>query len=120
MMKIYEGQRGYEMVLTIDADLQAAVNQIVEEEMLSAKKNSSTTKYLREAYIVMTNPNTGEILAMTGRIIEWDDEKKEYVFTDNSLGTFQNSFTMGSVVKGATLLAGYNANATTLGASSFG
>ena len=52
---------------------------------------------------------------MTGRIIEWDDEKKEYVFTDNSLGTFQNSFTMGSVVKGATLLAGYNANATTLG-----
>lgn len=113
--EIYEGQRGYEMVLTIDADLQAAVNQIVEEEMLSAKKNSSTTKYLREAYIVMTNPNTGEILAMTGRIIEWDDEKKEYVFTDNSLGTFQNSFTMGSVVKGATLLAGYNANATTLG-----
>ena len=92
--EIYEGQRGYEMVLTIDADLQAAVNQIVEEEMLSAKKNSSTTKYLREAYIVMTNPNTGEILAMTGRIIEWDDEKKEYVFTDNSLGTFQNSFTM--------------------------
>ena len=113
--EIYEGQRGYEMVLTIDADLQAAVNQIVEEEMLSAKKNSSTTKYLREAYIVMTNPNTGEILAMTGRIIEWDDEKKEYVFTDNSLGTFQNSFTMGSVVKGATLLAGYNANATTVG-----
>lgn len=113
--EIYEGQRGYEMVLTIDADLQAAVNQIVEEEMLNAKKNSSTTQYLREAYIVMTNPNTGEILAMTGRIIEWDDEEKEYVFTDNSLGTFQNSFTMGSVVKGATLLAGYNANATTLG-----
>jgi len=62
---VYEGQRGYEMVLTIDADLQAAVDAIVEEEMLNAKKNAATTKYLREAYVVMTNPNTGEILAMT-------------------------------------------------------
>lgn len=112
--EIYEGQRGYEVVLTVDADLQAAVNQIVKEELLSAK-NSSTTQYLREAYIVMTNPNTGEVLAMTGQVIEWDDEKKEYVITDNSLGSFQSAFTVGSVVKGATLLAGYNYNATTIG-----
>lgn len=113
--EVYEGQRGYEMVLTIDADLQAAVDSIVEEELLNAKKNSATTKYLREAYIVMTNPNTGEILAMTGRIIDWDEEKKEYVLYDNSLGTFQSAFTVGSVVKGATLLSGYNYGATYLG-----
>lgn len=102
--EIYEGQRGYELVLTIDAELQAAVNDIVRDELLNAKKNSSTTKYLREAYIVMTNPNTGEVLAMTGNIIDWDDEAKDYVIYDNSLGTFQSSFTVGSVVKGATLL----------------
>lgn len=104
---IYEGQRGYELVLTIDAELQAAVNQIVKEELINAKKNSSTTQYLREAYIVMTNPNTGEILAMTGNIIEWDEEAKDYKIIDNSLGTFQNSFTVGSVVKGASLLTGF-------------
>lgn len=105
--EIYEGQRGYELVLTIDAELQAAVNQIVKEELINAKKNSSTTQYLREAYIVMTNPNTGEILAMTGNIIEWDEEAKDYKIIDNSLGTFQNSFTVGSVVKGASLLTGF-------------
>lgn len=113
--EIYEGQRGYELVLTIDADLQAAVNEIVKAELLNAKKNSSTTQYLREAYIVMTNPNTGEILAMTGNIIEWDDEAKDYVIYDNSLGTFQNSFTVGSVVKGATLLTGFKYGVTTPG-----
>lgn len=113
--EIYEGQRGYELVLTIDADLQAAVNEIVKDELLNAKKNSSTTQYLREAYIVMTNPNTGEILAMTGNIIEWDDEAKDYVIYDNSLGTFQNSFTVGSVVKGATLLTGFKYGVTTPG-----
>ena len=113
--EIYEGQRGYELVLTIDADLQAAVNEIVKDELLNAKKNSPTTQYLREAYIVMTNPNTGEILAMTGNIIEWDDEAKDYVIYDNSLGTFQNSFTVGSVVKGATLLTGFKYGVTTPG-----
>ena len=63
----------------------------------------------------MTNPNTGEILAMTGNIIEWDDEAKDYVIYDNSLGTFQNSFTVGSVVKGATLLTGFKYGVTTPG-----
>ena len=110
--EIYEGQRGYELVLTIDAELQAAVNDIVRDELLNAKKNSSTTKYLREAYIVMTNPNTGEVLAMTGNIIDWDDEAKDYVIYDNSLGTFQSSFTVGSVVKGATLLSGFKYGVT--------
>ncbi|MCI8702138.1 MAG: penicillin-binding protein 2 [Turicibacter sp.] len=113
--EIYEGQRGYELVLTIDAELQAAVNDIVRDELLNAKKNSSTTKYLREAYIVMTNPNTGEVLAMTGNIIDWDDEAKDYVIYDNSLGTFQSSFTVGSVVKGATLLSGFKYGVTTPG-----
>ena len=113
--EIYEGQRGYELVLTIDAELQAAVNDIVRDELLNAKKNSSTTKYLREAYIVMTNPNTGEVLAMTGNIIDWDDEAKDYVIYDNSLGTSQSSFTVGSVVKGATLLSGFKYGVTTPG-----
>ncbi len=113
--EIYEGQLGYELVLTIDAELQAAVNDIVRDELLNAKKNSSTTKYLREAYIVMTNPNTGEVLAMTGNIIDWDDEAKDYVIYDNSLGTFQSSFTVGSVVKGATLLSGFKYGVTTPG-----
>lgn len=111
--EVYEGQRGYELVLSLDAELQAAVNQIVENELLAAKTNRPVaTQYLREAYIVMLNPNTGEVLSMTGKVIEYNEETKQYEIYDNSLGTIQNAFTMGSVVKGATLLAGYNYGVT--------
>lgn len=113
--EIYEGQRGYELVLSLDADLQAAVNQIVESELLAAKTNRPVaTQYLREAYVVMLNPNTGEVLSMTGKIIEYNEETKQYEIYDNSLGTIQSAFTMGSVVKGATLLAGYNYGVTNI------
>ncbi len=112
--EIYEGQRGYELVLGLDADLQAAVNKIVEDELLAAKARGNTTQYLREAYIVMMNPNTGEVLSLTGKIIEFNEETQQYEVYDNSLGTIQSAFTMGSVVKGATLLAGYNYGVTNI------
>lgn len=110
--EIYEGQRGYEMVLSLDANLQAAVNQIVEDELLAAKTRSNTTEYLRQAYVVAMNPNTGEVLSMTGKIIEFNEETGQYDIYDNSLGTIQSAFTMGSVVKGASLLAGYHYGVT--------
>ncbi|MGL4336821.1 MAG: peptidoglycan D,D-transpeptidase FtsI family protein, partial [Turicibacter sp.] len=111
--QIYEGQRGHEVVLTLDADLQAAVNKIVEEELI-ATKASAGTDYLREAYIVMMNPKTGEILSLTGKIIEYNEETKQYEVYDNALGSIQNAFTMGSAVKGVSLLAGYNYGVTNL------
>ncbi|MFR9295867.1 MAG: penicillin-binding transpeptidase domain-containing protein, partial [Turicibacter sanguinis] len=111
--EIYEGQRGYELVLSLDAELQAALNKIVEDELIAAKTNRPVaTQYLREAYVVMLNPNTGEVLSMTGKVIEYNEETKQYEIYDNSLGTIQNAFTMGSVVKGASLLAGYHYGVT--------
>ena len=110
--EIYEGQRGYEMVLSLNANLQAAVNKIVEDELLAAKTRSNTTEYLREAYVVALNPNTGEVLSMTGKIIEFNEETGQYEVYDNSLGTVQSAFTMGSVVKGGSLLAGYHYGVT--------
>lgn len=54
--EIYEGQRGYELVLSLDAELQAALNKIVEDELIAAKTNRPVaTQYLREAYVVMLN-----------------------------------------------------------------
>ena len=112
--EIYEGQRGYEAVLTIDSELQAAVDKIVSDELLETKKEPET-EYLREAYIVMLDPQTGEVLAMSGKIVEYNEEEKKYEIFDNSLGTLQNAFTMGSAVKGASILAGYDMGATVIG-----
>ena len=75
--------------------------------MERAKATRSGAKYLREGFVVVVNPNTGEILSLNGKIL--DDDNK---FTDHPLGTMYNSYTMGSVVKGATLLTGYEYGVT--------
>ena len=110
-----EGQPGFHLSLTLDAELQYRINEMVERELLNARRNGGvTTRHLREAYIVMTNPHTGEILAMVGKVITEDDDG-HLIVVDNPLGTFQSSFTVGSSIKAATLLAGYNDGVTQIG-----
>ncbi|PJH69113.1 penicillin-binding protein 2, partial [Salmonella enterica subsp. enterica serovar Typhimurium] len=60
------------------------------------------------AYAVALDPNNGDVLAMSGKSIE-DGE-----IQDDTLGTIQNAFTMGSSVKAATVLAGYMDGAITI------
>ena len=108
--EIYKGQPGFDITLTIDSQLQKRVDDILASHMTNAKAKRPGAKYLREGYVVIMNPHTGEILSMNGKIL--DDDGKIY---DNALGTFQSSFTVGSVVKGATLLAGYQSGKTKFG-----
>jgi len=108
--ELYEGVVGADLMLTIDTEFSNHVDDILEYHMRNAKNSRAGAKYLREAYIVVVVPNTGEILSLNGKILG-DDGK----FTDHSLGTMHNSFTMGSVVKGASLLAGYEYGTTKFG-----
>ena len=108
--EIYEGMQGADLTLTIDTDFSNHIDDILESHMRNAKNNRPGAKYLREAYVVVVDPNTGEILSLNGKILG-DDGK----FTDHSLGTIHNSFTMGSVVKGASLLTGYEHGVTNFG-----
>ncbi|MGM9927455.1 MAG: peptidoglycan D,D-transpeptidase FtsI family protein [Bacillus sp. (in: firmicutes)] len=89
-----KGETGKDVVLTIDINLQQKVDQIVEEEF--AKEPSADG-----AYVVMMNPKTGEILAISGK--NRDGSKIE----DNAYGAIYNAYAMGSAVKGATVLTGY-------------
>lgn len=110
---ISEGQRGSDLVLTIDMDLQKAVEQILEEELLSAKQ-SSGTPYLDRAFVVMMNPKTGELLSMAGKVYT-KDENGKLVFQDYALGAMNSSYEMGSAIKGATMLTGYETGAIDIG-----
>jgi len=113
--EIYQGQSGFELVLTLDSQLQAEVDLLLSKKLLTLKESMDTAKYLREGYVVILNPNTGEILSMNGKIMELNPKTNNYEIRDNALGTFQSAFTVGSVVKGATLLAGYESKATSIG-----
>ncbi|OCA84891.1 penicillin-binding protein [Bacillus sp. FJAT-27986] len=104
--ELSDGQRGKDLVLTIDIDFQKKVETIIEEE-LRAKKAAYYAPYLDRAFVVAMNPNTGEILALAGKQYVWDDEKNKYEMKDFAQGTYTTAYAMGSAVKAATVLTGY-------------
>jgi penicillin-binding protein A len=101
---ISEGQRGKDLVLTIDLELQKKVEEILEKQLVSGKQNGGGP-FLDRAFVVMTNPKTGEVLSMSGKKLTFKDGK--YEVDDYALGTFTSAYEMGSAVKGATILTGY-------------
>lgn len=102
----YEGEPGNDLVTTIDIELQAEAERIVEEKLLELKAIGGS-QLLDRAFFVMMNPNTGELLAVVGKKIETDPETGEDYIVDYSYGTFTTAYEAGSTVKAATLLMGY-------------
>jgi cell division protein FtsI/penicillin-binding protein 2 len=102
---ISEGKSGKDLIMTIDVQLQQEVEKIIEEELLAAKKKSGTA-LLDRAFVVMMDPRNGEMLSMAGKQIKKDENGKT-VLEDYALGAMTSSYTMGSAVKGATVLSGF-------------
>ncbi|GAE46021.1 cell division protein FtsI [Mesobacillus boroniphilus JCM 21738] len=107
---ITDGQRGKDLVLTIDMDLQLAVEKIIEEELAKAKQQPRTG-LLDRAFVVLMDPNTGEVLSLAGKQIVNDEETGKTVMQDFASGNFTTSYNVGSSVKGATILTGFNTRA---------
>ncbi|WP_281202395.1 peptidoglycan D,D-transpeptidase FtsI family protein [Cytobacillus kochii] len=103
---ISEGQRGKDLVLSVDMDLQLATEKIIEEELRAAKQTGGTS-LLDRAYVVLMDPYSGEILTMAGRRLVKDEETGQTRMTDDALGNITTTYNAGSVVKGATILTGY-------------
>lgn len=107
---ITEGSRGKDLILTIDMDLQLATEEIIEKQLI-AKKKMGNTKFLDRAFVVMMDPDTGEVLTMAGKKYEKDPKTGKSSIEDFALGNITTSYTMGSAVKGATVLTGYQQGA---------
>jgi len=101
---VYEGKRGNDIVLTIDIELQKEIEKILEEEVLKTKKEKNT-KYYDHSFAIISDPNTGEILAMAGKQVVLKDG--EYKIYDYTPGVIATSVTAGSIVKGASHTVGY-------------
>ena len=97
-----EGEKGDNVVLTIDLDFQKKVEEILETNYKTLIANGKAD-YSEGAYAVVTNPKTGAVLAMVG--LDHDLETGE--LSDDTLGTINKQFVPGSVIKAATLMAGY-------------
>ncbi|MBQ9318819.1 MAG: penicillin-binding protein 2 [Bacilli bacterium] len=110
---IDEGVRGNDLVLTIDINLQQEVDRILEEELIIAQEEPNT-EYFDKSFVIVANPNTGEILAMSGKKVVKDDNG-EYKIKDYTPGVITSSVTPGSIVKGASHIVGYNTGALKIG-----
>lgn len=104
----YEGEPGKDLVTTIDTELQAEAERIVEEKLLELKNEYGSSKLLDRAFYVMMNPRTGELLAVVGKKIEKDPKTGKQYVVDYSYGTFTTAYEVGSTIKAATLLMGYS------------
>lgn len=110
---IDEGSRGNDIVLTIDIELQKEIEKILEEEVLKGKEYPNT-KYYNRSFVIISDPNTGEILAMAGKqVVEEDGKYKVYDYTP---GIVTTPVTAGSIVKGASHAVGYKTGSIVLDA----
>ncbi|EUJ26066.1 penicillin-binding protein 2A [Listeria cornellensis FSL F6-0969] len=96
----YEGSKGKDLVLSVDVELQKKIEEILKKNMQIGKAAGSSDLFDR-AFAVAMDPYTGQVLALSGLLI---NDKGEY--EDYSLGNFTSAYNMGSAVKGATVLGG--------------
>lgn len=112
LVLVKEAKRGKDIVLNIDINLQKEVDSII-DFYLKRAKGEANTKYLSKTYVVIQRPNTGEVLAISGRqILKQDNKYNTYDITPYAL---TDPMTPGSVVKGASMLVGYNTGAVKMG-----
>ncbi|WP_444685125.1 peptidoglycan D,D-transpeptidase FtsI family protein [Alkalicoccus luteus] len=88
------GSRGQDLKLTVDMELYQRVSSVI-DDVLDDRGGDFVGD--PDAYVVMMEPDTGEVLAMAGAGGGSAD-----------LRTFNASFEVGSAMKGATVLAGYD------------
>lgn len=103
-----EGKKGNDLYLSIDIILQKQIEDIIIESLKNAK-NELNTSHLNKSFVVISNPKTGEILAMAGKQII---DNNIYDYTP---GVITTSYVVGSTVKGASHIVGYNTGGLTIG-----
>lgn len=105
---VSEGKRGNDIVLSIDINLQVEIEKIIVEQMMRAK-GELNTEYYDHSSVIVQDPYTGEILAIASkRLVNGS-------VVDNVNSMLVSPITPGSVVKGASMLVGYNTGVIQIG-----
>ncbi|GIO27547.1 peptidoglycan D,D-transpeptidase FtsI family protein [Ornithinibacillus bavariensis] len=112
---VVPGESGKDVILTVDMEFQDKVDEVLRQELKNAVKNGAE-RHLRDALAVVMNPNTGEVLAVSGQ--SFTDAKQNEIM-DTSYKVLHEAHRPGSAVKGATILSGYESGIITPGHTEF-
>lgn len=107
--QVSSGRRGQDLMLTIDIDMQLGIEEILKDEIKNGKKLKNT-EYYNGSYVLVGDVNNGGIKAIAGLKYVGDD-----VFINNERDAVYSAFTVGSVVKGASITVGYQNNLIDVG-----
>ena len=103
LTKIQDSIPGNDIYLSIDIDIQLKIAKIIKDN-IAKSENLKNTEYFNSAYVIVSDPNTGEIISNNALM------KVKDKYYDISTNLITNSFTVGSVVKGASHTVGYQYN----------
>ena len=104
---IKKPERGDDLYLTVDINLQKMVDDILSQEVRKAKK-AYNTKYYNHSYVLISN-TYGEVLSMNGK------EINNGKIIDVAIGNVTDTVTAGSVVKAASMIVGFDTGAIKIG-----
>lgn len=102
MAEVNQGKSGYNLKLTLNAEFENKVDEIIKTAMESAKGNAYR-QYWKNCYFVAVNVKTGGIIAMDA--IKKDTDGNLY---SDPTATYLEADRVGSSVKIATLYMGLN------------
>ena len=108
LTKVKNEEKGADLILNIDIDLEMDIERDLKELIRDLKKLKNT-EYYHTSYVIVSNPNTGGIIAITG-INLVNNDYKDPIFNNETTDILTKSFVMGSVIKGASQSVGYKYN----------
>lgn len=109
---IREEEKGTDLVLALDLELEKKSYEILKEHFEIAD-TLANTNYFKESYIIISNPNNGQILSLVG--LQKNRVNKNNSYSDISSKALISSYTVGSIVKGASHSVGYLNNLIDVG-----
>lgn len=95
---VRQGVRGNDVYLSIDIDLQVKLDNIL-KNILEEKGGSTNREKFASLFTVVNNPQTGELLAMSG----YQKDLKTKRMTYYASGNYNSLVNPGSAIKGATI-----------------
>ena len=105
-------EKGDDLVLSIDLELEKKSYELLQYHFEIAD-TLANTNYYKESYIIISNPNNGQILSLVG--LQKDRINRVNMYSDISSKALLSSYTVGSIVKGASHTVGYLNNLIDVG-----
>jgi len=104
--------RGNDLYLTIDIGIQLGIEEIIKDEIVKGKKLHNT-EYFNHSYVLIGDPSTGGLVAASG--LQLLQSNTTNTFKEITSNIINSSYTVGSVVKGASMSVGYMNNIIDIG-----